>query len=242
MPIDLLTLSAAFIVGLAGGIHCIAMCGGIAVGLAGTEKKTLLPRALLSNIGRVLGYVLAGAIAGGLGHGIVRAAQLAAFQNWVRLMVGLILFIAAIRIIFPAAQIGFFSQLGNRLWMLVQPLHRGASRLDGSARHLALGMLWGWLPCGLSVTMLGAAWFEASALHGALLMLFFGLGTLPVMTSIGWSGARLFNFNNTSWRIAAGVIVATLALLTLLAPWLAKTPEMHGILSALGCRTLQSPY
>ena len=52
-------------------------------------------------------------------------------------------------------------------------------------------MLWGWLPCGLSATVLLAAWLQASAVHGALLMLAFGAGTLPAMVPLTWSGARI---------------------------------------------------
>ena len=100
-------------------------------------------------------------------------------------------------------------------------------------------MLWGWLPCGLSATLLTTAWLQASALHGALTMTAFGLGTLPIMLPLTWSGARLGQrLQRGGLRIAAGALVLSAGLVTLSAPWLMQVPALHGALSALGCRTL----
>ena len=101
-------------------------------------------------------------------------------------------------------------------------------------------MLWGWMPCGLSTTLLAAAWLQASAVHGALTMAAFGLGTLPVMLPLTWAGARMGQrLQRGAWRIArrrAGAAGA--GLLTLAAPWLMQVPALHGALAALGCRSL----
>ena len=80
---------------------------------------------------------------------------------------------------------------------------------DTHARRLALGVLWGWLPCGLSTTLLAAAWLQADARNGALTMAAFGLGTLPVMLPLTWSGLRLkLWLQHGRWRIAAGISAA----------------------------------
>lgn len=108
-----------------------------------------------------------------------------------------------------------------------------------SLRRLGAGVLWGWLPCGLSATLLTAAWFQASASRGALTMLAFGLGTLPVMVPLTWSGARLGQWlQRGPWRTAAGLFVLLAGLLTLSAPWLMQVPGAHGLLTALGCGSL----
>src|SRR6185369_17795227 len=104
----------------------------------------------------------------------------------------------------------------------------------GHVGRLAGGMLWGWLPCGLSGTVLFAAWLQSSALHGALLMLCFGLGTLPAMVPLTWSGARLGQrLQQGSARVALASLIFTAGLITLLAPWMARSAQVHGILKAL---------
>ena len=97
-------------------------------------------------------------------------------------------------------------------------------------------MLWGWLPCGLSTTLLAAAWLQADARNGALTMLAFGLGTLPLMVPLTWSGARVGRWlQQPRLRTTAGVLVLAAGLLTIAAPWLMQVPALHGVLVALGC-------
>jgi sulfite exporter TauE/SafE len=87
-------------------------------------------------------------------------------------------------------------------------LHRRLLPANTSLRRLGAGVLWGWLPCGLSATVLTAAWLQARASQGALTMLAFGLGTLPVMVPLTWSGARLGQWlQRGPWRIAGGLLV-----------------------------------
>jgi sulfite exporter TauE/SafE len=102
-----------------------------------------------------------------------------------------------------------------------------------------MGLFWGWLPCGLSTTVLAAAWLEASALHGGLLMLAFGLGTLATMVPLTWSGARLAGLARArGWRLAGAGLVALAGVVTMAGPWLASQPAIHQVLVALGCRSL----
>ena len=87
--------------------------------------------------------------------------------------------------------------------------------------------------------MLVAAWLQGSALQGALTMLAFGLGTLPVMLPLTWSGARLGQrLQRGSLRYAAAALVLLAGVLTLAAPWLMRVPALHTLLTALGCRSL----
>ena len=240
MPIDILALTAALFVGLFGSLHCVAMCGGIAASISTQANGRALQFALLSNLGRVLGYAAAGAIVGGIGYGLVHAARLAQYQHYVRAFVGMILLIAAVRLLDSGGKLQFLNRPGQLLWKLLLPLQGQLSRLPGRPKALATGFLWGWLPCGLSVTMLGAAWFQASALHGGLLMLSFGIGTLPTMTALTWSGARILALNRKAWRYVSASVIAFAGLLSLGGPWLAKLPQIHSLLSALGCRSLSS--
>ena len=204
MPIDWLTVGAALLTGLMGGVHCVAMCGGIATGFSAMGATGSWKRALEPNIGRIAGYTLAGALAGGLGYGIVGLAR----SDWMllasRMLVGLVLVVAALR--------------------LLDPHGRGRKPMR---------------PCGLSTTLLAAAWLQADARNGALTMAAFGLGTLPLMLPLTWSGARLGQrLQRSGWRAAAGSLVMASGLLTLAAPWMLHAPAMHAWLAMLGCRSL----
>jgi hypothetical protein len=88
MPVDLLALGAALLAGLFGGVHCLAMCGGIAVGFAAPRGEGALRHALLLNAGRVGGYVLAGALVGGFGAALLGAARLPGLALAMRALVG----------------------------------------------------------------------------------------------------------------------------------------------------------
>ena len=239
MPIDLLVLAAAALTGLLGGVHCVAMCGGIATTLgAAPMAGKALQSALLVNVGRVLGYALAGALVGGLGGGLLGLIRIEGLATGLRVLVGLVMIIAALRLLWPQ-RFHLLNTPGQHLWRWLQPLRERMVPASGPARPLVLGVFWGWLPCGLSSTMLVAAWLEASALHGGLLMLAFGLGTLPLMTSLSWSGAHFAaRLAKPAWRGTAAALIAGAGLLTLLAPWLAVMPVMDSVLTALGCRSL----
>ncbi len=233
MPIDWLTLGAAAITGLLGGAHCAAMCGGIATGFQAMSSRPGWSTALQTNLGRVGGYVLAGAIAGGFGQGIVQWARMESIALAARMLVGLVLVLAALRLsgFFPAlnrAATGFSG------WL--RPLQRRLLPIDSAGKRIAAGMLWGWLPCGLSTTMLAVAWLQAGALNGALTMAAFGLATLVVMLPLSWSGARVGRWlQDPMRRSAAAAFVLLAGLLTLASPWLLRSPALAGVLSALGC-------
>ena len=239
MPVDWLVLGSAWLTGLLGGVHCVAMCGGIATGLGVSAQQRGAFDAALVNIGRVTGYALAGAIAGGIGGGILAAARLDGLAIGARMLVGVVLILAALRLLLPARQLGFLARPGQGLWRRLQPLQRALLPADTRAKRFALGMLWGWLPCGLSTTMLAAAWLQASMVHGGLTMLAFGLGTLPLKIPLTWSGARAARWlDRRAWRVVLGGLVLVAGVLTLAAPWLMSVPALHGLLSALGCRSL----
>lgn len=239
MPVDLLVLGAALLTGLLGGAHCVAMCGGIATGFS-VHSRGGWWAALQPNLGRVGGYVLAGALVGGLGGGLLGIARMPQLGIAMRALVGIVLVVAGLRMLDRRGRLPRFSGgPGNRLWQALRPLQRRLLPADTAGKRIALGMLWGWMPCGLSTTLLAAAWLSASALHGALTMAAFGLGTLPVMVSLTWAGARIGQrLQRGALRNAAGLLVIASGLLTLAAPWLMRLPAMHGVLAALGCRSL----
>jgi len=238
MPLDLPVLLAAWLSGALGGLHCLAMCGALATGLsscgpAGRAGRT----ALLLNLGRVGGYTLAGAIVGGLGAGLLGLVRIDGLATALRATVGVVMIGVAVRTWRPQ---WFMERAANlQTWRVLQWLRAKLVPERGPLRPLLLGLFWGWLPCGLSTMLLAAAWLQASALQGALLMLAFGLGTLPLMLSLSWTGARLAgHLAHAPVRHGAAALIALAGVATLAGPWLSQAPMLHGLLSALGCRTV----
>ncbi|MEN9706323.1 MAG: hypothetical protein RLZZ393_2202 [Pseudomonadota bacterium] len=236
MPPDWLLLGSALLSALLGGAHCAAMCGGIATAFPAMGRERSLRAALEPNLGRLLGYVLAGAVAGGLGHGIVELARASELRALLRVALGAVLVIAALRLLDSAGRLALLARPGRMALGWLAPLHRRLLPADTSGKRLLAGVLWGWLPCGLSGTVLTAAWLQASTTGGALTMAAFGLGTLPLMVPLTWSGARLGRFlQRRGLRVAAGLFVLMAGLVTAAAPWLIQAPAAHRLLAALGC-------
>jgi sulfite exporter TauE/SafE len=237
MPIDFLVLSAAFLSGLLGGAHCTLMCGGIATSLAAKNQSHPFAHALSLNSGRILSYTIAGLLAGSIGALFVGFARAPALPIILRSMMGIMLMLIALRMVFPRQFA--FAILGNSaIWRLISGLKSKLPQ-TGLLSSFTLGALWGWLPCGLSTSILLAAWLEASPLHSSLMMLAFGLGTLPLMTSISYSGSQFARFfQHKKLRNSFATLIFLAGLLTALAPLLIQSATAHSWLQALGCRSI----
>ncbi|MGD8483596.1 MAG: sulfite exporter TauE/SafE family protein [Thioalkalispiraceae bacterium] len=184
MPIEISYLSA-FLVGLLGGVHCVGMCGGIVSALTlGTSPQQSTPwRYLFAyNLGRISSYTLAGLIVGGLGAQLASLHQL---QLGLKVLAGL--FMIAMGLYLAGWWFGLtrVEQLGGLFWKRLQPLGSRFIPVQSSLQAVILGSIWGWLPCGLVYSVLIWSLSVHSALDGALLMLAFGLGTLPNLLLIG---------------------------------------------------------
>ena len=238
MQLDWLVLGGALLTGLLGGAHCAAMCGGIATGLSVGQRSGWWIAAQ-PNLGRIAGYTIAGALAGGVGQAVLGVARLPWLVVASRAAVGVVLVLAALRLLDRSGRFAFLAVPGARLWQHVRPLQRRLLPADTAGKRIGLGVLWGWMPCGLSTQLLVAAWLQASAWHGALTMAAFGLATLPVMWPLTWAGARFGqSLQRGGWRVASAMVVLFAGLATLAGPWLVQVPALHGALEALGCRSL----
>jgi uncharacterized protein len=239
MNADLLVLGSACLTGLMGSVHCAAMCGGIATGFAAPRGKGSWLDALEPNVGRVVGYVIAGALAGGIGRGVVMLLPFEALSRMLRAAVGLVLVVAALRLLDRKGRLRFLDLPARAGWRALAPLQRRFLPTDRGARRMLAGMIWGWLPCGLSTTVLVAVWLQGDAMQGAMTMLAFGAGTLPAMVPLTWSGARLGqSLRSRGMRTAAATMVLLAGLATMAAPWLGHLPMVRGALTALGCRSV----
>jgi uncharacterized protein len=197
---------ALFLVGLLGGTHCIGMCGGIvgALSMGGQRRWSLH---LAYNGGRIASYTLAGAAAGGLG-----AAGIGLGETTVRLALylfaNLMLVALGLYLIGVTRALALTERIGHSLWQRIQPLTRRFLPVRSVAQAFPLGLLWGWLPCGLVYSCLATALASGSAGSGALAMLAFGIGTLPNLLAAGILFARMNAFvRRPAVRTVSGLLV-----------------------------------
>ncbi len=198
-----LALTALFM-GLAGGPHCIAMCGAACAGLgqAAGERRN---EALWSfQLGRVLGYSLLGGLAAasmqGLGWLTIQSAALRpvwTLFHVAALLLGLLLLVRA-------RQPVWLEGAARRLWNGARALAAGRGR----GAPLVVGVLWALLPCGLLYSALLVAALTGSALQGAGVMALFATGTAVSMLAGPWLWLRLRGSGSGDW----GVRLAGLAL------------------------------
>jgi len=240
-----LSLPGAALLGLFGGLHCIGMCGGISASLAGAlphagRGRGSLRAQLGYNFGRILSYTLAGAVAGGLGFsllallGPVGAAAL-------RVCAGLFLIAAGLYLSGWWMGMARVEQIGSRAWRHIAPFARRLGSLDRPWKLVALGAIWGWLPCGLVYAALAGAVAAGGAFEGARWMACFGLGTLPIMLSGGALSNALMDFvNRGRVRWAVGALVIGFGLWTIAAATLLghAGAEGHAAHSAIESRSI----
>jgi uncharacterized protein len=192
---DLGPVSAA-LVGLLGGVHCVGMCGGIvgALSIGLPETRSRWPILLSYNLGRIASYTLAGAIAGGLGYFFSGLLPVQQAQQALLLIAGVFMVLLGLYLAGWWNLLARLEKAGGGLWKRIEPLGRGLLPVRRPGQALALGMLWGWLPCGLVYSVLVWSVSAGGAGQGALLMLGFGLGTLPNLLLMGAAASRLQGF------------------------------------------------
>lgn len=223
MVADLPAYATAFLMALMGGVHCVGMCGGIVGALTfglPAEKREgfggMLPYQLAYNLGRILSYVLAGAIMGGLG---MLLAQFASVHYAQRILLGFAgLFMILLGLYLGGWWFGLarVEQAGGVLWKRIEPLGKRLLPVRTVGQALVLGLLWGWIPCGLVYSALILTVSAGGVLQGGGIMLAFGLGTLPNLLAMGFAVGAVAHLTQKPWvRHLAGVLVIGFGLVTL---------------------------
>ncbi|MEP7330346.1 MAG: sulfite exporter TauE/SafE family protein [Betaproteobacteria bacterium] len=226
-------LLGAFLAGLLGGLHCFAMCGGW-IALAGRQPVVapLLPAAVLrrrqwvSQFGRVSTYVVLGTLVGAAG-GAAIAFAIGPVQRGLYAAANVLLLVLAISIAVRGIDVAPLERIGLALFRRLLPLVARIAQRDGMLTRYTLGLVWGMTPCALTYSVLPVAMFAGNAQSGALVMLAFGLGTLPNLLAAGWLMQRMQRWlANAALRYGAAAIVGMFALLGLYRALLA--PETLG--------------
>ena len=210
--------TAAFLAGLGGGVHCAAMCGPIvaACGVSRPGVRGRWRRTLAYNLGRILSYTAAGALAGAFGASALTLRGAVAAQTVLAALSGATLILLAAHLAGSRPVTQRLEAAGGAIWRRVQPCARHLLPANTVPRVLALGALWGWLPCGMVYAALATAVATAHPAGGALVMLAFGLGTLPNVLGIALVASRLQRTLRLAVvRLGAAAVIAGFGLIGL---------------------------
>jgi len=217
---------AAFLVGLLGGVHCVGMCGGIVgtLGMGLPEKKRMqwgsqLPYLISYNSGRLISYTIAGLLVGGVGALMTDLLLLQQAKLMMQMVAGL--FMGALGRYLGGWWFGLtqVEKVGGLLWRYIEPFARRLLPIRSVPQALLMGLVWGWLPCGLVYSVLIWAISAGGAIEGGLLLLSFGLGTLPNLFAMGLVAAKISGWiRRPAVMRIAGLMVIAMGLLYMSRP------------------------
>jgi sulfite exporter TauE/SafE len=250
----ILHLSAAFVAGVAGSVHCVAMCGGIVGALslrahresavaarAGAARAAEAPLRVFLHAGcyqagRVAAYAVLGAIVGAMGAGLATLLDLRGIAVAMRIAAGLVMLSLALRALFGWRLLGGVERFGATVWTRLAPLAR-RKQVRGLAGSLLLGAVWGFMPCGLVYSMLLFAALAGGAVGGALTMLAFAAGMLPALLTGHLLIAQIGRFTAArALHGIAGMLLFAFGLVTLLGPVWNGAPHALATSLAGWCR------
>lgn len=226
------------------------MCGGIvgAFGVAAPSRAAFpipvvsqsttpasstapLVRVLLFNLGRITSYMLAGALMAGLVGSVRLFIHVTQLQTAGYVAANVMLIALGLSLMQVWSGIAQLEKLGQLLWQRLQPLLKIFIPIEKPWQAFALGAIWGWVPCAMVYSVLMTALMTGSAIQGALVMLAFGLGTLPLLLTMGWLSQSLpAFFKKVQVRFMAGLLVLLFGLLGVVR---LLTGLSHGWLDAL---------
>ena len=205
-------VAGAFVVGLLGGVHCAGMCGGIVgaltMGMPHGKEFRRLPYHLGYNSGRITSYVIAGGIMGGMGTLLAEVAAVDQVQRTLLVIAGIIMILLGLYLADWWRILTRVEAIGIPLWKKLEPIGRRFMPVRSPLQAFSMGLVWGWLPCGLVYTALIWSISSGGVISGALLMLAFGLGTLPNLLLMGAAAGGLQQFIRKVWvKRFAGLLV-----------------------------------
>jgi len=215
----------AILIGLVGSLHCLAMCSPITLLIGGNHvNKRFVFQRIQYNLGRLVGYAVLGVFAGFFG----KVVWFFGVQQWLSLIFGIVLMLSLL--LFGSHSI--HNPTWRPLLKLTTWLKRGFSNVhqwDSSLKGLSIGVLNGFLPCGLVYMALMGAMSMPSVAESIIYMLVFGLGTWPMMLAVSFFGGWFKSRINTKALIFVPYIIALLFILRGLdlgIPYVSPTIEM----------------
>jgi len=223
-----LLLPAAFVAGFFGSTHCLAMCGAIVLLFEGAGQRTqssLLRRAAY-NAGRLLFYMLLGAVAGA--SGALLTGGVASSLAVLRIIAAVLIVLLGLNLLLDWRSLQFLESAGSIVWKKISPLTRFVLPISSTTHALAAGFLWGALPCGLVYSAVALAATGGNAMSGAAVMLAFWAGTVPALLVAGTSAQSLARWKNKrTLRVVAGLLLIAFGAIALSLPFLRNGMGEH---------------
>jgi hypothetical protein len=207
---------SALLMGVLGSTHCVVMCGGVvamtcsALPLARRRRLlSQLPYLLSYNAGRIVSYAAAGAIAGALGASLGWLGEVSQALLGLRFAAGVLMLAVGFYLAGWGGALRWIEHVGEPAWRRIAPVARRLVPVRTPGQALALGLVWGWMPCGLVYAALAASITSGSVLGGATTMAAFGLGTLPTLLAMGSAASLLTRLaRSRRTRLAAALVIA----------------------------------
>jgi len=222
---DTSLLISSFIIGLLGGVHCVGMCSGIAgvLSMGLDQRASKLRHFMLQlnyNFGRITSYAIAGYIFGWIGEVAVRGTGSHVVHQSLQTFSGVFMILLGMYLSGWWQILVKVEHIGAGLWRRIEPFARTLIPIRSVPQAYFVGMVWGWLPCGLVYSVLTTALGSGSGLNGATIMFSFGLGTLPNLLAMGLlAGALRQWLRRPMVRYLAGMMVMGFGLYFIWQAW-----------------------
>lgn len=206
-----ITFFTLFLLGFFGGTHCVGMCGGLSSAFALQLPPHLnrLGLIVLLNLGRLSSYVLIGLIVGLVGQIGISLDDTRWLQNGLYVAANVLLLLLGLYLAGLSTAATQIERIGRPIWKRLNPILNRLLPIKSVPACFGVGMLWGWLPCGLVYSASLYALGSGNAVQGGLYMLAFALGTLPNLLAMGIFAAQLKTLlQRRAIRLCAGLLVA----------------------------------
>ena len=206
-----MTLLSLTATGFLGGAHCAGMCGGLSTAFALQLPPEIgrVKLIVLMNAGRISSYVLIGLLLGGLGQLGISLDQTRLLQHILFAAANLLLLFIGLYLAGISPHAAQVEKLGRPVWRRLNPLLNRLLPIKNTPACFGVGMLWGWLPCGMVYSASLYALESGRALDGGAAMLAFGLGTLPNLLAMGlFAGQLKALLQNRRFSMFAGLTVS----------------------------------
>ncbi|MBF0610164.1 MAG: sulfite exporter TauE/SafE family protein [Magnetococcales bacterium] len=191
---DNLPFLIPLLIAFSSGLHCLGMCGGIIGAMAVNlpahvrqQRGGVWPYLIAANLGRLSSYALAGWLASQFGHTLFASFSPQTGHLVLQVLAGVILVLSGLFISgrFPALR--WMEKMGGPLWHWLEPVGRRLIAAQNWRQSFLFGAVWGWMPCSMVYVVLMWSASACSPADSALLMILFGLGTLPFTLPAGWA-------------------------------------------------------
>ncbi|MBF0460770.1 MAG: sulfite exporter TauE/SafE family protein [Magnetococcales bacterium] len=225
-------------------LHCLGMCGGI-VGamtfhLSANTTKKIWPFLLAANIGRLASYSVAGGLVAMFGQTLFSTLSPVYGHAVLQGLAGCILVGNGLFLLGRFPEMRRIEGLGNRLWQGLEPLANRFMTPQTVWQAFLFGIVWGWFPCSLVYGALLWSSASCSVPSGALVMLLFGAGTLPILLSTGWLTGRLVQSGHLArfGKMTAALLLGIGLFNVISLGWTMHNPHVHDTLKTVNCLIL----